>query len=385
MLVKCNKDGISGYKWGEDGICFIGENAKTQAENEGNKKIAQKFEDKLIFDSVGRTVISCRDGYQEYYGIELGLMPQDKIFKIFRSPETIYKVSGAMEMLPVTNNHIEITDVIPEELKDGYVTSSIVIPNEDERFNSTIAVKNTLVLNERINDDIKSGKIELSLGYTAELVPHGIYDFEQIDIVPHHLAVVNAGRCGDTCKFTDERDEMENDENKNPNSKEGIGKLLGALPEAINKLEKEDIKELILTLQQVIKDITNDEEEDTKEDSKPEEDTKENEVVKPEEAVKPEDFKDSKIFKDTVDLIASQRVEVIIKAKNFLDTNYDFSGKCNNSIQKDTLAIKYPNKKFEDSEISVAFKMLELEPIKTYQNFGDSKASGWDSLQNKEY
>lgn len=388
-IVKCSKDGISGYKWGEDGHCFIGENAKTQAENQGRALMSQKFEDVLIFDSAGRTVISCRDGFQEYYGIELGLMPQDKVFKVYRSPETIFKVNGAMKMIPITNNHIEIEDVIPEELKDGFVTDSIIIPNEDDRYNSTVAIQNTITLSDRINEDIKSGKIELSLGYTAQLVSHPIYDFEQIDIVPHHLAVVNAGRCGGTCKFIDERNEMKNKfiDADGVVSIAMISELINSLPEAFSKMDVEEVKKLAPILKQAIESISSEEPTTPAMEKEPKEEIEDKEPMtepKAEEVPPKEDFKDSVEFKDTVQKFADARVEVILKAKNFLDESYEFKDKCNSMIMKDTLAIKYPTKKFEDSEISVAFKLLELEPIKTYQNFGDSKTSNWDNLKNKE-
>ena len=60
------------------------------------------FKDKMFTQGVSfidslntekRTVISIRDGVQEYLGLELGLEPFDKVFKIYRSPETIRRVS----------------------------------------------------------------------------------------------------------------------------------------------------------------------------------------------------------------------------------------------------------------------------------------------------
>lgn len=395
-LMKCSLDGVSGWKWGEDGKCYIGENAKTQAENQGKAIVSQSFNDKLVFDSAGRTVISCRDGYQEYYGIELGLMPQDKIFKVYRSPETIYKINGNMKMLPITNNHIDILDVIPENLKDGFVTDSIIIPNDDEIHNSTVAIQNTITLSDRINEDIKNGKIELSLGYTAQLVSHHIYDFEQIDIVPHHLAVVNASRCGSTCKFIDERIEMK--EKISFIDADGvvsiamISQLINSLPEAFSKMDVEEVKKLAPILKQAIESIAVEGEPEPMEAKEPE---MEEEVIKDKEPMtaepeakeipEKEDFKDSLEFKDAVMKIADERVNIILKAKDFLDDGYKFDDKCNSMIMKDALATKFKNKTFGDSEISVAFKMLELEPIKTYQSFGDSKSSSWDKLKTKEY
>ncbi len=55
-------------------------------------------------------------------------------------------------------------------------------------------------------------KKQLSLGYSADIVPHSEYDFEQIDINPHHLAVVENGRCGPLCCFLDRKPELKTQE-----------------------------------------------------------------------------------------------------------------------------------------------------------------------------
>ena len=37
----------------------------------------------------GKTLISCRDGIQEYLGAEIGLDGDSAVYKVYRSPETI--------------------------------------------------------------------------------------------------------------------------------------------------------------------------------------------------------------------------------------------------------------------------------------------------------
>lgn len=37
MLQKCTVNGVEGYKWGEDGKCFVGVEAKQRAMREGGR------------------------------------------------------------------------------------------------------------------------------------------------------------------------------------------------------------------------------------------------------------------------------------------------------------------------------------------------------------
>ncbi|MFY4744069.1 hypothetical protein ACOTVX_11355, partial [Aliarcobacter butzleri] len=38
---------------------------------------------------------------------------------------------------------------------------------------------------------------------TAQMDPRAENDFEQLNIKPHHLGIVEVGRCGDVCEFKD--------------------------------------------------------------------------------------------------------------------------------------------------------------------------------------
>jgi len=89
---------------------------------------------------------------------------------------------------------------------------------------------------------------------------------------------------------------------------------------------------------------------------------------------KKEVFADSAKFKDAVASAVKGQVKhyagVVNKARNFVDGDYNFAEKDANSIMRDALATQSPDK-FEDSELSVAFKLLRKANT-DYSKFGDT-------------
>ena len=319
------------------------------------------FSDRIDFDSK-KDAISIRDGFQEYLGIELGLQPYDKIFKIYRSPETIKSIVTKLNNLPVTDDHIDLKE-IPRDKILGKIESSEIVNNNNDNFNSTIAIKNKISF-EKNMIQLLDRKNQLSLGYFAELKEHDLYDFEQVNITPHHLAIVEKGRCGDTCKFNDKEIEMPEDiKKKNEETKDEEVKK-------DNPEKKEDTK----------KDAKV---EDEKEDKKSESDTKKetkDEAISADKIEKV-DFKDTQEFKDAVMQYGNDRADIILKAKTFLGDNFEFSDKDNLTIMREVLA-KEVDGEFKDEEVAVAFKMLKK--MKDYSNFADSQANEWDKIKDKE-
>ena len=242
---------------------------------------------------------------------------------------------------------------------------------------------------------LDGGKNQLSLGYFAETKDHDLYDFEQVNIVPHHLAIVEKGRCGTVCKFNDER--MDMDDKKDVNTEEEVVKDAGEtpvniqrisevvkdLPEAIKLMNIDDLAKLIPALEEAINvaraNTPNGQETEEAPEEEAAEETPEEEAAEdtPEEDKK--DFKDSQEFKDAVMRFADERVNVILKAKNFLDEDYDFS-KDTHTIMRDTLATQTADQ-FKDEELAVAFKMLKK--IENYSNFADATCE-FDKLKDKE-
>ena len=339
--------------------------------------------DKITFNGTKKYLISCRDGIQEYLGLELGLKPFDKKFRVYRPPEEIQKINDSMVGLPIINNHVEPEGEIKEDIIHGKILTSSIIDKKNDKLMSSVAISNTVDLNDKMLKLVADGKRELSLGYRVELKPseNDDYDFTQhvldeADAV-HHLALVDKGRCGNTCKIKD--------------SKEVImfikdGKLdidfIKSVGQAIKALDSAQTKEVLVALNVVDADEA---EKDMAEKKKEIEDM-ESEKKKTDECMKKKDeelqktkdelekekekkqenkmsdadmiaaLTDSQEFKKMVDSHAQDRVEIIAKAEKFGMT--DTKDKCNFQIMKDTVTAVIKDADFGDDEVAGAFKAL---------------------------
>lgn len=350
-----------------------------------------KFRDAVTFNGEEKTAVSVRDGVLEYLGIEIGMHPQDKIFTIYRTPATIANAAMAMPGIPITDDHVSLDSAPPTS--GGTVTSSRMITAADEKTSTTIAIENKIAIGDTLLPLIMSGKRELSLGYMADLVPHDVYDFEQKNIVPHHLAAVDRGRCGSMCSFIDKTPIVKgdpdmlklhkafSDENGTMNLQQ-IVELATALPEAIKSVPVDQLQELLPALQQIVEAAKSVAPEMVEEVAMPEDKAETTDAVKDEEIEKKEPgFSDSDVKRFTDEAIKAH-TDVITKARDFLDDDYVFTGKSTNQIMIDALA-KDSGQKFSDSELPLAFKMLK-KTESNYKNFGDTKPDDFDSLQDKE-
>jgi len=171
------------------------------------ERLHRQFADTATYSDTERTAVSIRDGVLEYLGTEIGLEPPDKVFAVYRSPATIANAAHAMKGIPLTGEHVSLDGPAPSD--GGRVESSVVIDQVDEPTHSRLAVRNKLSVSDSLQITLKD-KRQLSLGYEADLVPHSKWDYEQINIVPHHLAAVSDGRCGPLCSFLDRKPEEKN-------------------------------------------------------------------------------------------------------------------------------------------------------------------------------
>jgi len=367
--------------------------------------IGIEFTDSVFYDQKTKTVISVRDGVQEYLGSELGLHPPDKVFKFYRAPETIKAIVDSMAGLPITNDHVSLDE--PPSLPVGKVVDGELIDFVDAATDSTVKVQN------RISLDIEPSNSELSLGYKANVIPCDKYDFEQVDIVPHHLAIVRTGRCGETCTFTDkEKDSMKI--NKAFLDAEGavnmqqVLQLVNDLPDAIKTMDLKDLVRLVPILQKATATATEsiaegaqensteltDEEKAAKllEDQKaanPDEGMTGAEKAEAEQKAKDEAAagkeEDEKKFSDSVDAEVKKQNAIyaaaVSKGKDFLPDTYNFADKSACDIMRDALATQSKDK-FEDSELPVAFKMLKKSG--NYTDFADKKQTSLEEIGDKE-
>lgn len=333
------------------------------------------FTDRLAFDAATKTVISVRDGVQEYLGSEIGAEPKDKVFTVYRSPATVSSVALKMQALPLTDNHIAVGG--PVDAPVGEIISSDMVDLFDTAVDSKLGIKNEVKLSDAMMQLVQDGKRELSLGYNAELVEHDQYDFEQRDIVPHHLAVVDAGRCGSACSFLDnEGSTMNFFDDDGAVNVERVAEIAVAMPEALKKMPLAELAKVMPKLQEIAAIAKPAAVEPAPVPTGDEEGEEDDKLLdgEPKPAEDGEKFEDSAKFKDAVkaaaDAAVATHATVMQKAVKFLDADYDFTGKDTDSIMRDALATQHDTK-FADAELAVAFKMLT--PSSKYPAFGDAK------------
>lgn len=359
-----------------------------------------KFNDAATYDDGMKTAISVRDGVLEYLGSELGQEPPDKIFTVYRSPATIANLVGQMTGIPVIGDHVE--PGTEDDDIESKVESATLIDYFDEALGSTLAIKNKVSLDPAMIAEIQGGKSELSLGYEGRLVPHSKYDFEQLDLVPTHLAAVEAGRCGEGCRFMDRKPPKPEAHMKlklhkafcdadGALSLAQIVELAAGLPEAIKNVPADKLQELLPALQEIMAAATA-----AGAEAPPAETvTEEVPTMTDEEAAKlvdesaeatsgdPVKVTDSmrKVLRQkfgdatrrAVDAAVKAHTAVIDKARDILPEDYSFTDKSTAQVMRDALAVEHGSQKFADAELSVAFKLLKKSGGE-YRTFGDRSA-----------
>lgn len=365
----------------------------------------QGFQDRKIIDSYdagSRTAISVRDGVIEYLGSEIGHEPANKIFTVYRSPATIANVALAMRGLLLCDEHIDPD--LPVDNPVGNIESSDLIDMINPAQDSTLAIRNKITFTDQAPDN----KRELSLGYLADLVPHEKYDFEQRDIIPKHLAIVESGRCGPACRFIDRKPPEENPMKFKPAklaaalkafrdeeagiTVDQIAELAKSLPEALKNAPVDKLQEMWPALMELIEisksagvempglaevveaaPAADPDKTETTDSDKPDEEKNKVKVT------------DSKAFKDAVqkatDAAVARHSFVVDKAIGFLDETYKYVGKTTNQIIRDALATEHGSQKFTDEELDLAFKMLKKTT--SYQQFGDNAIGSGSTLSER--
>jgi len=351
-------------------------------------KMADKaFKHRVFLDMSAKRIRSVRDGVQEYYGVELGMEPHNRVFTVYRSPETIAGIADELGGIPITNDHVDVNDVSEVQSKDiiGSVKGSEIVEFNDGDYDSTLYLENPIVIDDRGLALKSSGKKEFSLGYNGRLKPHDVYDFEQINIVPTHLGLVDSARGGSVLTFVDKKEVNMGDKTLskvfldaegNPNLQQ-IVEIAQELPEALKKIPVDKIQEAMPVLQEIVAmggvsadmgsvmdegdketmvDMETEYEDMEGEDKEKFEDSK---LFKSIIKSKGQSFSDSKQFKDAVKDAVSAHAVAIQKARDFVSEDYVFADKSTVQIMKDALAAEHGEIEFADSELSTAFKMLK--------------------------
>ena len=175
--------------------------------------MAKTIDDKNGWATYKDNLIS-RSGIFDYLGagVSSDLIP-DKVYKVYRSPETLIKAADSFNEIPVLNGHEMIG-------KGG--TPCDKRPSAGVLYNVRVQDGRMLgdlkIYSEDLQNDINNGKRQLSLGYFCNYkVKSGfhngqIYDAEQMDMVGNHIAFVNRARCGSDVCVQDSVDIVDNKE-----------------------------------------------------------------------------------------------------------------------------------------------------------------------------
>ena len=349
------------------------------------------FKDNLAFDQTTKTVVSVRDGILEYYGQELDIEPLDKVFKVYRTPATIANLRDSLINLPVTVEHVSQDGPVSDQDKVGSVQTSEVVDLIDNSKISYLGIKNRILLDNNVLAIVQTGKNQISLGYSANLIPSDIegIDFEQKDIQPHQMSIVDFGRCGSECSFIDRAfkgavKEMTllkcfTDEDGNPNLAQ-IVEIVKGLPEAIKNMPGDELQKVLPMLQDIVsmgQNGTEEEDANSENSEAPEEEQKTDASDEDLDMDKKDDDDDQKKIADSVNRQVTERLAVVIndhtntllKSREFLDNDYAYKGKSTLEIQKDVVATQYEDAaSMTPAEVSMAFKLIK-RPEKVYDSF----------------
>jgi hypothetical protein len=155
-----------------------------------------------------------RTGVLQYRSIELPniigkpstVRPTD-VIRVFRGPNELFSetVLDSFRSKPATENH-------PDVLVDTktFKKDAVGFSKDDLRAEGDYMVGSLVITDQEAIDAIESGKKQISLGYTAKITwapgkteSGEVYDAIQEDIAGNHIAIVQRGRNGATCKVSD--------------------------------------------------------------------------------------------------------------------------------------------------------------------------------------
>ena len=340
------------------------------------------FTDKVFLDTTTNKIRSVRDGVQEYLGAELGIEPSEKVFKVYRKPETITQIVGALKDLAIIDNHIDPLQSPSDPI--GKIESSQVVQLTDTSYDSTLCIENLASFDNEAMSLKDAGKREFSLGYIAKMKEHDQYDFEQYAINPKHLALVDSARGGESLTFMDRGKQMEihkafQDAEGEVNLQK-VMEIVSGLPEAVQSIPLNELEKLAPVLEEVMvmakpaveAEVAVDEEET--EEATEEEAAEEAMDEEPQDESDEEAYTDSKAFKDALNVRVNESIRIIEKARLFLDDTYSFIDKDIASIMKDAIAT-VSKEKVSAEELPIAFKFIKAKDKMEFTDNGKGKLS----------
>lgn len=154
------------------------------------------------------SVLAARTGIQTYSGAEVG-KPELASVRVYRPADQVFNkdAMASFTSLPITVDHPNEMVTADTWRKYAVGNTGEDIARDGEFIRVPIIVKDVAAINA-----IKSGKRELSMGYTTDLkwepgtAPDGsAYDAVQTSITGNHLAIVTAARGGNQLRIGDSK------------------------------------------------------------------------------------------------------------------------------------------------------------------------------------
>lgn len=147
-----------------------------------------------------------RTGLQSYLGSELGL-PTNDVISVYRPESEVFSRDSLASYAnkPISDDHppVNVDATNWKQYGKGDIGSDVVRDGEFVSVSYKIMDSNTIA-------KVKAGKSEVSMGYMAEIefadgvTPDGqAYQAIQKNIRINHLAIVDRGRAGPECGFSD--------------------------------------------------------------------------------------------------------------------------------------------------------------------------------------
>lgn len=136
----------------------------------------------------------------------------DDIIYVYRSVDTLMKAAPAFSGAPMTNDHPEpMLDATNTRVyQTGHVNGAVRIEDDPEELGEKRMVGDLMATQDQQIKDIQAGKAQISNGFyskydfTPGVSPTGKrYDCEQHTFKANHVAIVDAARCGPSCRVAD--------------------------------------------------------------------------------------------------------------------------------------------------------------------------------------
>lgn len=308
-----------------------------------------------------------RTGIQEYSGREVG-KPDMARCRVYRPEAEVFNKDALRSFAwrPVTNDHPPV-DVNAETWRDyavGQIGPDIVREGDFVRVP-------LVLMDQGVIDAVENGKRQLSMGYWCDLVfqdgiaPDGQpYDAIQTNIRGNHLAVVTAARGGPDLKLGDN------------SGADMTDKLLRKVIIDGIAVEMTDTAEQIVT--RTLKGV-----EAALTDSKAQISAKDAEIAVLKKAVEAKDgeiaglkkiAEDAKPTAAQLDAMATERADVIGKAKAVIGDAFNADGKSSDDIKREVVVAKMGDSAIKDKSADYVQAVYDTLTATTQTSTGSAGA-----------